>query len=264
MNKKTLLIAVLGIAGSVTWAPQILGRFSDEPNPVDQYPDPTMEGDSLEVTSPENAGIQAQPIAQRALPTPEVDPVADLVGSSSEELLRALEVFRGPAARVEFDALAAQAPAWSKAELAPLASAPEPQAQSAPAPAMTANEVDSFLSARNLTAIVRGENGQWALLDGQIVRPGAELMPGLIAVESVRARSLELSTPAGPRRLTLPGLAIRQPAVVSGGDLPQEEAVEEAAAPAPEAAPAPALPDMDALLEQLETALDTEAPSEAL
>lgn len=263
MNKKTLLIAVLGIASSVTWAPQVLDRFTDEPNPVDEFPDPPMnaEADGDAFDAPDVAPV---PVAVAG----EVQPVSvapaasgDLVDASSEELLRALEVFRGPAARVEFDALAAQAPAWSAPESEP--TEPVEAVVAEPEPAMTAAQVDAFLAGRQLTAIVRGENGQWALLDGQIVRPGAELEPGLIAVEAVRARSLELSTPVGPRRLTLPGLAVRVPSVTGGGDAGMAGSAQEAATPAPQVAPAPALPDPDALLEQLETALDTDTLPEA-
>jgi len=258
MKTKPILLAVLGIAGASVWGPQAFEHFQPVEDPMAAIPDPGFEDAGLVPVSDaalarveEPAAVPDSPVttpAAPAAPTPEAP-------SSTAQLLESLETFVGGGGGDRLAAYLAEPPAWLE-ERAQGGEEPAGEGQSASGPgaadaelalasaaAQRSARVEALVEAAELTAIVRGEAGAWALVDGRVLRAGDVLVPDLARVAEVRAEGVVLETPEGQRFLQLPAFQPREGrAEAIEGD---EEALDEPAselAAAPDDQPLPALP----------------------
>lgn len=210
MNIKKIMIAMLGIAGSAVWIPQAYEQFSDKPSPIDEYPDPPV--DESADASPLDAERSPAVQPNGELYASSEDFIDDSVNTSRLELLSALEAFRGPTDRADLAALLKTTPRQMISDQMPMddqVGTESAEANTIDLPLMTPTEVDTFVSKLQVNAIIRSPKGDWALVDGRIVRPGDELLTGMIHLTAVRSGGLQLSTPVGPRRLLIKPLEIR-------------------------------------------------------
>lgn len=263
MNTKKLLVAVLGIASTATWGPQVWDQVQGRSEPEVVYPEADEAGMATSVVSPGVAPVQ-EPVHKPALaavkPEARTAPAAQpasldapqgvVRGESASgqlgELLGVLETFAGGRSS-ELSDLLDQRPSWleepEEASAEPVANSGVQSLEAARSSAQDkehsqAARIESFLKDSPLTAIVCSKSGAWAMLGGRIVRSGDVLLPKLLKVASISTRHVTLSSPTGEISVPLPAFQASSP---SAPTTPESElATPESPLPA-EASTLPAL-----------------------
>jgi len=224
MDPKKIMVALVGLVATATWAPLAWQTFQRE-----REPDPTALG----AFEGEAGPTEARPGSILAAEEPQPDTVlisdssaGDLAvrqaGSNKSEddpgqlgeLMLALETF-GTGRSTNLTALLAERPSWLDVEPVPVKV--EGEVVSPPSAdldrllevgALRSSAVDAFLQASPLTAIVHSNSGAWAMVGGRVVREGEELLPGQLVVSRISRRSVELKTHDGLRQLPLPAFNV--------------------------------------------------------
>ena len=269
MNAKKILVALLGLATTATWGPQVWDQIQKSNEPEVQLPPAESVGalavSSSPVAAPRtqaSSNLLARPGANVSAPSPGTSVAAGQLSSGEsqaasppkgqlDDLLGVLQTFVGGRSG-GLDELLSERPSWldtpaseedssdgeSTASVVQELVAKESSATEART--SRKSTVEAFLADAPLTAIVRSETESWAMIGGRIVREGDVLLPKLLKVGEISAHGVSLTTPDGDLELPLPPFQAASQKSNSGTEGPPEP--EESGAPhAPEASSFPTL-----------------------
>jgi hypothetical protein len=223
MNAKKILVAVLGLATTATWGPQVWESVAGSQEPEVVYPEADEVGLGATKAAPRAVSIQpVKSASATASQAPETPPSMSSETSSGrvqkgapagqvQDLLGVLETFAGGRSS-SLTELLEERPSWLDDRTSDLQEVATSTVQElgarvtseAEESAMRTATVESFLAASPLTAIIHSESGAWAMIGGRIVREGDVLLPKLLRVQSISARQIELNSPEGKLELLLP------------------------------------------------------------